>query len=547
MSRNVEDCFRGTIPGTEHPLSGCRCTPQRLIARPSTALTLMLDFFRHHRGAFLKTLTILIGLSMFYYGVSQTAGTNEKQAQITDVAVTVFGKDYTMGDVQRAQRSLQFAQYYMQAYELPSMLMMLSADGGMGRGGLSTLTNLFVARQLMEQLGIRPSDAEARAALEKLPALQNNGKFDISRAQMLEQNAGSMGFESADLLSIMKDTMGLQKLQDLISKNYIASPIAAEKQYASSHHTIKGSKLTFETEVFKKAAVVTDDEIKKYYEEKKESYQSIEKRAVSYVLFENPKDLDKKPLEERQKAQNQQMERVNAFNKLTTTDKKTFAEAVQQTKEKVETVPAFAESEPPAALKTESKLLEFIFARSKDAKAAPEAIEGTNGWYVFDVTKIEEPKQQELAEVKDKIKETLLDQKAAEARTKAVNDARTALTAGLKAGKKIDDLVKELKLTLTALPDIDIANPPQDVPNGFLIAQTAAKTAAGGISNGVDYDKGTLLIYVSAKELRKRPDGADLRKSQADSLAQQERMSLFQAWFKKKHDEAKVVSKLGVS
>ena len=507
----------------------------------------MLEFFRHHRGAFLKTLTILIGLSMFYYGVSQTAGTNEQQAQITDVAVTVFGKDYTMGDVQRAQTSLQIAQYYMQAYELPSMLMTLSTDGNFSGGGLNTLTNLFVARQLMEQLGVRPSDAEARAALEKLPSLQNNGKFDITRAQRLEEIANSQGFESADLLNIMKDTIGLQKLQELVSKNYVTSPLAAEKEYASSHHTIKGARIAFESETFKLAAKVTDDEVKKSYEENKESYKTEEKRAVNYVLFENPQDLDKKPLEERQKTQNQQMERVNAFNKLTTTDKKTFVEAAQQTKEKVETVPAFARSEPPAALKAESNLLEMIFARSKDAKTAPEALEGTNGWFVFDVTKIEDPKQQELAEVKDKIKDKLLDQKAAEARTKAVNDARTALNAGLKAGKKIDDLVKELKLTLTALPDLDIANPPQDVPNAFLIAQTAAKTAPGSISNAVDYDKGTLLIYVSAKELRKRPDGADLRKSQADSLSQQERMSLFQAWFKKKHDEAKIVSKLGVS
>ncbi|MDZ4404012.1 peptidyl-prolyl cis-trans isomerase [Prosthecobacter sp.] len=506
----------------------------------------MLEFFRRHRGAFLITLTIIIIVSFSVWGGWRTDSGYEKKAQITDHALTVYGKDYTIGDVQRAQRSLQFAQYYMQAYELPSMLMMLSSDGGFGGGGLNTLINLFVARHLMEDLGIRPSDAEARAALEKLPALQNNGKFDVSRAQMLEENAGSMGFESGDLLGIMKDTLGLQKLQDIVTKSYVASPLAAEKQYASSYHTFKGSKITFETEAFKKAAAVTDDEIKKYYEENKDGYKTLEKRAVSYVLFENPKDLDKKPLEERQKAQNQQVERVNAFNKLTASGVK-FAEAAKQTKEKIETVPAFPQGEPPAALKTENNLLGLIFARAKDSKTQPEAIEGSNGWYVFDVTQIEEPKQQTLAEVKDKIKDTLQGQKADEARTKAVNDARTALNDGLKAGKKIDDLVKEKKLTLEALPDIDIANPPQEVPNAFLIAQEASKTAVANVSRAVDYDKGTLLIYVSAKELRKRPDGADVRKNQVDSLSRQERMSLFQSWFKKKHDEARVVTKLDVS
>ncbi len=506
----------------------------------------MLEFFRRHRGAFLITLTIIIIISFSVWGGWRTDSGYEKRAQITDVAITVYGKDYTIGDVQRAQTSLQLAQSYMQSYELPSMLMMLSSDGGFGGGGLNTLINLFVARHLMEDLGIRPSDAEARAALEKLPVLQENGKFDLSRAQRLEEVANSQGFESTDLLGIMKDTIGLQKLQDIVTKSYVASPLAAEKQYASSYHTFKGSKITFETEAFKKAATVTDDEIKKYYEENKENYKTLEKRAVSYVLFENPKDLDKKPLEERQKAQNQQVERVNAFNKLTASGVK-FAEAAKQTKEKIETVPAFAQGEPPAVLKTESNLIELIFARAKDSKTQPEAIEGTSGWYVFDVTQIEESKQQELAEVKDKIKDTLLGQKADEARTKAVNETRTALNDALKAGKKIDDLVKEKKLTLEALPDIDIANPPQEVPNAFLIAREAAKTAAGSISHAVDYDKGTLLIYVSAKELRKRADGADVRKNQVDSLSRQERMSLFHSWFKKQHDAAKVVTKLGVS
>jgi hypothetical protein len=298
---------------------------------------LMLEFFRRHRGAFLITLTIIIIISFSVWGGYRGDASYEKRTQITDHALTVFGKDHTIGDVQRAQRSLQFAQFYMQAYELPGMLMQLSG-GGFGGGGADTIISLFVARHLMEQSGIRVSDAEARAALEQLPVLQTNGKFDISRAQMLEENAGAMGFEPGDLLGIMKDTVGLRKLQDLVSKSYVASPLAAEKQYASAHHTFKGSKIVFETETFKKAAVVTDDEIKKYYEENKDSYKTVEKRAVSYVFFENPKDLDKKPLEERQKAQNAQVERVNAFNKLTATGVK-FAEAAKQTKEKVEPSP----------------------------------------------------------------------------------------------------------------------------------------------------------------------------------------------------------------
>lgn len=502
----------------------------------------MLEFFRRHRGAFLITLTIVIIISFAAWGGSSSINRSyQKRTQVTDLALTIFNKDYTIGDVQRAQRSIQFSQQFLQSFDLLMALMQLG-DGGFSGGGPDMLINLFVARSLMEKYDIRPSDAEAQAALEQIPALQTNGKFDLARAQLLEENASAMGFEREDLLGIMKDTIGLRKLQDLVTSNYVASPLAAEKQYASSYHTFKGSKIVFETEAFKKAATaaVTDDEIKKYYDENKETYKTAEKRAINYVFFENPKDLDKKPLEERAKEQHKAVERVNAFNDLTVKQKKSFQDAAKEAKEKMETVPAFAQGEPPAALKNESALLEQVFARVEGSKDVPEAVEGVNGWYVFELAKVEPPKQQELAEVKDKIKEVLAGQKADEARGKAVNDARTALNDGLKAGKKIEDLVKEKNLKLEPLPDIDIANPPQDVPNAFLIAQQAAKTAPNSLSNAVDFDKGTLLVYVAAKELRKRPDSATVRQSQVDSLSRQESQRLFNVWFKKQHEAAKV-------
>lgn len=505
----------------------------------------MLEFFRRHRGAFLITLTIIIIICFSVWGVPSRERDYQRKGQVTDIAMTVAGHDYTIGDVQRAQRSMQFSQQFMQSYELLAALMQLSGGGGFGGGGADMLVNLFVARQLMDDLGIRVSDQEARLALEQIPALQTNGKFDVSRGQQLEEMAASMGFESDDLLGIMKDTVGLRKLQALVTEPYVASTQAAEKLYASSYHTFKGSKITFETETFKKAVKVTDEEIKKYFEENKEDYKSFEKRSIKYVLFENPKELDKKPLEERQKAQNDQVQRVNNFNDLTIKEKKSFQEAAETTKEKVVTTPLFSVGEPPEALKDEGNLLELVFARAADSTTPPEALEGSAGWYVFDLVKVEESKAQTLEEVKDKIKDVLIGQKADEERTKAVNDTRTALNEGLKAGKKIAELAKEKKLTLEALPDIDIANPPQEIPNAFLIAQQAAKTAAGGVSNAVDYDKGTLLIYVAAKELRKRPDSATVRQSQVDNLSRQESQRLFNAWFAKKKEEAKVEMKIG--
>ena len=70
----------------------------------------MLEFFRRHRGAFLITLTIIIIICFSVWGVPSRERDHQRRAQVTDLAMTIGGRDYTIGDVERAQRSLQFSQ-----------------------------------------------------------------------------------------------------------------------------------------------------------------------------------------------------------------------------------------------------------------------------------------------------------------------------------------------------------------------------------------------------------------------------------------------------
>jgi len=304
---------------------------------------------------------------------------------------------------------------------------------------------------------------------------------------------------------------------------------------------MKVSTIAFDTETFKKDIKVTDDEIKKAYEEAKESYMTVEKRAVKYVFFETPKDLDKKPLEEHQKLQKAVSDRLNAFTEkaLAAGRDASLEKLATELKEKVETIAAFEQATPPEALKTETALVEAIFGQPK-TQPVSDAVKTDKGWYVFTISSLEEPKQQELAAVKDKVKDGIVEKKAAEARTKAVNEARDFLVAGLKDKKKIEDLVKDKKLTLAPVIELDAATPAPNIPNSSQIAREAQKTGVGQISQAVDTDKGTVLVFVIAKELRKCDNAASLRKQQADSLASKEGDGIFEAWFAKKVEEARI-------
>ena len=53
-------------------------------------------------------------------------------------------------------------------------------------------------------------------------------------------------------------------------------------------------------------------------------------------------------------------------------------------------------------------------------------------------------------------------------------------------------------------------------------------------------DVGAVLVFVTAKELRKREDSATLKQSLQDSLVFREQFEIFKAWFERRREEAKL-------
>jgi hypothetical protein len=183
----------------------------------------MLEFFRRHRGAFLIVLTIVIIITFSVWGGWRF----DKTAQVakalpSDHALTVYGKDYTNAEVGQVGRSLQFAMQHLSMFDLYIGLSSLGGQDGSNSGG-GIVGTALVLKQLLEDTGIRASDAEAVEALKKLPNMQTNGVFDPSRGQQVEETAGMYGLSTGDLLDIMRLKIGLDRLKELVTKNYAAS------------------------------------------------------------------------------------------------------------------------------------------------------------------------------------------------------------------------------------------------------------------------------------------------------------------------------------
>lgn len=499
----------------------------------------MLEFFRHHRGAFLIFLTVIIIISFSVWGGWTRAPGGG--ASPTDRAFSIYGRTYTRAETERYQRLFGLAQSTGMFNFAIELLMASRNFESLDGSPLDFSLNLIVLEHLMDEFDIHPSDSEAMEAMRQLQPFQKDGKFDEGLAYNFQEILGMNGMRMSDLLGLLKYEIAFRKLKDLVSKNYSASPLSAEKHYAAMYQTIKASTIAFDLESFKKNVKITDEDIQKTFDDKKENFKTREKRGASWVLFAQPADLDKiEDVAERNKKEAEFTEKVRAF--YAETDKpgarlEELAKAHALTVEKAE---PFEEASPPEALKEAGDLAARVFDLIPGERSITDPVKTDKGYYFAELGEIIEPKQQELAEVRDQIRDSLTEQRAREAMATAANEAREFLQAGLKEGKKLAELAAEKNLAVTEVPEFDANTPPAAIPNAYQIAQEAEAGAPGTVSKPVSTDSGLLLVVVNAKELRKREDSASMRESVAASIASRERDQIFRAWFGRQKEAANV-------
>jgi len=490
-------------------------------------------------------ITVVVIISFAFFG-GYTQSKAPGQTGPEDTAFTMYGKSHTIAEMSRLQR----------VSNLASMLQLpMEATGTTFANALTYIVNtyhfneqvqpdfvfnLLVLRHELEKNGIYVSDDEAREAFRNLDALKNQeGKFDPNRAEFIQNQLGSMGFRLPDLYDLMRDWVGMKKLIALVSGNIVAQQQLSNTFYANAYQNIKASSIPFARETYQKDVKVPDEEISKYFEEKKDTYKTEEKRALEYVYFANP-DTEKLSTEERTKAVNSNAEKINNFAIAVIAPNANFEEEAKKAGVEVKKLPAFAQSAPPEAFKEESRLIQDIFNNVPAERPVSDPVQGSKGFYIFKVTEVMSPAPQKLEDVKEKIRETLVAQKADEAMTKAVNEARQKLEESIKGGKSFTEAAKEAGLSPQTLPDFTPANPPADLSNGFAIAQAAAQVPAKSFAEPVQADNGLLLVYVNEKSLYKRDDSATLKTQFSDGVSRNVQLSVFRAWFERRREESKL-------
>ncbi|HTT63102.1 MAG TPA: peptidylprolyl isomerase [Bryobacteraceae bacterium] len=237
----------------------------------------MFDLFRSRDKVvriLLGGLLLLVALSMLTYLVpSYNMGGNS-----SDMVVAEIGKDtITLPEVQ------QIVQMNMRGRQIPAALM---------PNYIPQFINSMVTERALafeaKRLGYKVSNQDlADGIRQTLPQLWQDGKFagnDAYAAVLAQQNLTIPQFEDD-----MARQLLVNKIRDVAMEGTIVTPQEIEQEYKRRNDKVKLQWVKIAGDKYRSDIQVTPDELRKYYEANKPSYQIPEKRDLGILIIDQAK------------------------------------------------------------------------------------------------------------------------------------------------------------------------------------------------------------------------------------------------------------------
>jgi peptidyl-prolyl cis-trans isomerase D len=225
---------------------------------------------------------------------------------------------------------------------------------------------------------------------------------------------------------------------------------------------------TLSTESLAKEVSISDDQVKKEYETKREQLSNPERRDVIQVVLQ---DEDKAK---------QLAKQARASGNLD--------EAAKELKEKAVPLDQMEEKN------LMPELSKIAFALHEGEIGDP--VKTQLGWHIFQLKKISPAGTPSFDKIKDKLREDMRRDQSIEAATRIVNQ----LDDQLAAGHSLDDIADGLKLRLIKIPAVDSkglkpdGKEPSELPNKAQAVKDAFAQNAGETSPVEDDKSGTYYV-----------------------------------------------------
>jgi hypothetical protein len=371
--------------------------------------------------------------------------------------------------------------------------------------------NTLVLRHEALRLGIQPTEVQVTEAIQRMPVFQTNGQYDHSRyMQAVQMALAPRGMNASHLEELVRDSIRMQSVRDVLSAGFTPAPDELEKAYASQHQKLEAAVIRISRDEVAKTVNVSNEDIQTAYETRKEGLKTPEKRKVQYVSFLLPKQEKDAPAPVPADLQ-KIADRADDFASALLAEGAKFEDVAKRFGVEVKTTGDFAQGERVAELGNQMRVTAAAFKLTQEHPHS-DTLQTEQGYMILNLVAVQPSKPLTLDEARGQLSDSLKADKVRESLALKAAEVRKKVEESVKAGKTFAQAAEVAGVKAETLEPFSRSDSSLKGEDASLIQNGAADLKAGQTSNPVDGPSGTLLIHVLK---RQDIDPADLEKQKA--------------------------------
>jgi peptidyl-prolyl cis-trans isomerase D len=426
--------------------------------------------------------------------------------------------------------------------------------------------------QKAREMGVRVSDMELLQQIRTQPVFVNEaGQFDPERYRRFMIYLNNYGINEAKFEDVMREQSTIAQLQGLIGAAAKVTPGEVVLNFTPLHEKTTIDYVAFDAADYKEPITVTDDEIAKYYEQNKQSYNIPARVKVRYVRFpaadpatvqitdeqvaafyeqnkaqfldadKKPKPLDTVKAEIRKELATQITlqdagqkawkfaEKLAPAPNGEAAAKPDFAKLAGELGFTPQETDFFSLTDKVPGVNAGREFNQIAFARSAISPVG-DPVEGTDGYYVLEYLGNKPSELAPISQVKDKVVDELKKERAFDAIIKLAQAKLAEVKASIAAGKSFSNACTELKLKVKSAGPFTIADQDADPIVAGRVQQMALGLETNTVSELAPSANGALFFTVRERQAPDPKKFDEVKPQLTQQLLQRNRQALFQSW-----------------
>jgi peptidyl-prolyl cis-trans isomerase D len=455
----------------------------------------MLDSIRKRQRTLLTIITIvvIVAFAWFYNPATMRRGGEGPGGAVGKLN----GRTVTAGDIQKIERNLQL----IFALGMRDLVEDLTTEGRTRDDqSLSFAWNLLLLRDEAKQLQVVPSADQIRNTEKALPQFQTNNQFDAAKYQLfIDASLRPNGLTAADLDDVVADSLRYAGVGQLVKGGSPLPEAMFKQEYEQLNQKMSLAVIRFKRGDFESSIQISDADIKKYYDQHKDTILSPEKRKIELVSFLLNDDQKKLTDEQKTAAKKPLAEQADSFAQAALQNPSTFEQTAKEKGYQVVQTEPFTLEQPDKTLSADPALAHEAFDLVKDNPIS-DVTESTDGFYVMKLVNIDPSRPLTLLEAKDQIIAAIKDEKAQAAIQAKAKEVREKIDADVKKGISFVQAAENAGYKPETPDPFSLMDPGKNAELARFMAINGVELDTNETSKLLPDQSSALIIHVIGKE-----------------------------------------------